>query len=145
VDVVVLHTPSAARLQTTRILLADDSTVERLAVAHFLRREGYDVDEADDGRSAIEHLRNRTIDLLLLDLQMPGVDGFDVLAYVQHNRPGLPVVLISGLAPDQIQGQIRFLPRPELPPLLIKPVDLDQLLQLIDMQINGTLPRTSAD
>ena len=45
-----------------RILLCDDSPVERMALAHYLRRYGYDVDEAGDGESAINHLKNRQIE-----------------------------------------------------------------------------------
>src|SRR5947208_3493396 len=66
-----------------RILLADDSPVERMALGHFLRRAGYAVDEAEDGKSALAHLQNREVDLLLLDLQMPEMSGFEVLSYLQ--------------------------------------------------------------
>ena len=45
-----------------RVLLADDSPVERMALAHYLRRHGYAVDEVGDGESALNHLKNREID-----------------------------------------------------------------------------------
>src|SRR5438105_3991552 len=60
-----------------RILLCDDSPVERLALAHFLRGVGFTVDEAGDGESAILHVKHRQVDVLLLDLHMPDVDGFE--------------------------------------------------------------------
>src|SRR5687768_18599968 len=59
-----------------RVLLADDSAVEREALATLLRQAGYHVDEADDGEAAILFLKGQAPDLLLLDLQMPGTDGF---------------------------------------------------------------------
>ena len=123
-----------------RILLVDDSPVERMALAHFLRRRGFVVDEAGDGLAAIEHLKNREIDLLMLDLQMPDVDGFDVLSYLQEHRRGLPVVLLSGMPVDQIQQKIHALPTQELPPLFLKPVDLDPLLQVLELQLSGNMP-----
>src|SRR6187455_16963 len=83
-----------------RLLLCDDSPVERLALGHFLRANGYQVDEASDGKSALHFLRHRRVDLLLLDLQMPEVDGFDVLNYVGEHRKALPVILLSGMKPD---------------------------------------------
>ena len=56
---------SDASPRPARILLCDDSPVERMALAHHLRRWGYEVDEAGDGRSAIEQLKNREVDALL--------------------------------------------------------------------------------
>jgi CheY-like chemotaxis protein len=136
-------TPAPAS-KPVRILLVDDSPIERLGLAHFLRRAGYDVDEAADGKSALSHLRNREVDLLLLDLQMPDVSGFDVLAYLQHHRRGLPVVLLSGMPVDQIQLEMHGLPTKELPPLFLKPVDLDQLMQVLELQLSGGMPDLSA-
>jgi twitching motility two-component system response regulator PilH len=123
-----------------RILLCDDSPVERLALAHFLRGQGYAVDEAADGDAAILHLKNRTIDLVLLDLQMPDVDGFAVLKYLQEHRRALPTILLSGMPLHQIQHKMHGLPTPELPPLLIKPVDTDQLLGVVELQLSGHMP-----
>jgi DNA-binding response OmpR family regulator len=122
------------------LLLCDDSPVERLALAHYLRSSGYEVDEAGDGQSALSHLKNRQVDLVLLDIQMPDVDGFDVLNYIREHRGALPVILLSGLQPDQIQDKMHDLNRPELPPLFIKPIDPGQLLQVVEMQLSGQMP-----
>jgi CheY-like chemotaxis protein len=132
------YVDSASRVPA-KILLADDSAVERLALAHFLRRQGYEVDEREDGRSAIAYLQENEIDLLLLDLQMPNVDGFEVLNYLQKHRRGLPVVLLSGMPVDLIQLKMHGLSHQELPPLFLKPVDLDQLIAVLDLQLSGEL------
>ena len=124
-----------------RILLCDDSPVERLALAHFLRGAGYRVDEAGDGDAAILQLKHRQVDLVLLDLHMPEIDGFGVLTYLQEHRRSLPVILLSGMPLHRIQHKMHELPTPELPPLLIKPVDPDQLLGVLDLQLAGELPR----
>ena len=118
-----------------RLLLCDDSPVERLALAHFLRRTGYNVDEAADGEAAILHVKHRSVDAVLLDLNMPDIDGFGVLTYLQEHRRALPVILMSGMPLDRIQHKIKNLPSPELPPLLLKPVDPDQLLALLEHQL----------
>jgi CheY-like chemotaxis protein len=124
-----------------RLLLCDDSPIERLALAHYLRSSGFEVDEAGDGKSALQFLKHRQIDLLLLDLQMPEVDGFDVLNYVAEHRKSLPVVLLSGMPPDEIQGKMDSLKERELPPLLLKPVDPEQLVEIVEMQLAGDLPQ----
>ena len=127
-----------------RILLCDDSPVERMALAHYLRRAGYEVDEAGDGESAIRQLQNREVDAVLLDLQMPGVSGFEVLSYLQKHRKSLPVILLSGMPLDQIQQEIHGLPAHALPPLFLKPVDLDQLIEVLELQLRGELPEPDA-
>jgi len=131
-----------AAVHAARLLLCDDSPVERMALGHYLRSAGYNVDEAGDGQSALLHLKHRPVDLLLLDLHMPDVDGFDVLTYLQKHRPGLPVILLSGMPVNQIQHKMHGLPHPELPPLLIKPVDPEQVLEIVEMQLAGELPDT---
>lgn len=124
----------------SRILLCDDSPIERLALGHFLRSSGYEVDEAGDGQSTLQFLQNRQIDLLLLDLEMPDVDGFDVLNYIAKHRRSLPVILLSGMRPDEIQGKMLNLHDRALPPLLLKPVDPEQLVEMVELQLSGELP-----
>ena len=81
--------------------------------------------EADDGETALDTLKENVVDALLLDLNMPkaGRDGFDVLNYVYEHRRALPVILLSGMAPDHIQHKMHALRKRELPTLLLKPVD----------------------
>jgi CheY-like chemotaxis protein len=123
-----------------RVLICDDSTSERHALAHLLRDNGLAVDEAPDGDAAIAHVKHRAVDLVLLDLHMPGTDGFEVLGYLQEHRSALPVILLSGMPLNKIQHRMHELPTPELPPLLIKPVDAAQLLGLVELQLSGELP-----
>ena len=135
-----MQSPHPALDDSPRLLLCDDSPIERLALGHYLRSSGYAVDEAGDGKSALQFLKNRQVDLLLLDLQMPDVDGFDVLNYVAEHRKSLPVILLSGMPPDEIQDKINSLRDRELPPLLLKPVDPEQLVGMVELQLSGQLP-----
>ena len=142
-----MHTDAAPEIPTNslppqpRLLVADDSSIERTALAHFLRDSGYAVIEAEDGKSALSHLKNQAVDLLVLDLNMPQADGFDVLRYLQVHRRALPVVLLSGMEVDEIQQKMHRLKEQELPPLLLKPIDPSQLLQVLDMQLSGAMPQ----
>ena len=135
-----MQSPDTVVDDSPRLLLCDDSPIERLALGHYLRSSGYVVDEAGDGKSALQFLKNRQIDLLLLDLQMPEVDGFDVLNYVAEHSKSLPVILLSGMPPDEIQDKINSLRDRELPPLLLKPVDPEQLVGMVELQLSGQLP-----
>lgn len=132
--------PSVNPDEGLRLLLCDDSADQRTSLSYLLTNQGYALDQAADGVSAIRLLKARAYSLLLLDLQMPGMDGFDVLAYIQKHLPDLPVVLLSGLPPEEIGDGIFRLPNPELPPLLLKPIDTAQLFQIIELKLAGELP-----
>jgi DNA-binding response OmpR family regulator len=125
---------------SVRLLICDDSQTERTALAQFFRQAGYAVDEAGDGEAAMLHLRNRAVDLLLLDLHLPDLDGFDILKFLQKNLPELPVVLMSGMALDDIQHSMQRLPERQLPPLMLKPLDPQQLLDVVTLKLQGELP-----
>ena len=124
------------------VLLADDSEIVREALGQILLASGYDVEAVSDGGAAIRVLKTQRVDALLLDLQMPGHDGFETLAYVQEHRRGLPVILMSGLPADEIQDRMHALHSGELPPLFLKPCDYDQLLGVLDLMPSGQLPTT---
>lgn len=123
-----------------RVLVCDDSQVQRGALAAYLTSRGYDVLEAEDGASALTELKNHQVDIVLLDLSMPAVNGFDVLTYLQKHRRSLPVIVMSGMPLEEIQHEIGTLPTSELPPLLLKPFDMEQLLPLMEMLLNNELP-----
>lgn len=80
------------------------------------------------------------MDLVLLDLNMPQVDGIGVLGYMQEHRRALPVILMSGMQPNRIQNGIHKLRSQALPPLLVKPIDPEQLLAVMEMALHGALP-----
>lgn len=84
-----------------RILLAEDEAPMAKALSIKLEREGYGVDVARTGKEAIEFLEKSTYDLILLDLVMPIVDGFGVLAWMTSNDVKTPVVVLSNLSQSE--------------------------------------------
>src|SRR5262245_26446818 len=78
-----------------RILIVDDEPSIRKVLTAHLHKFGYEVDAAVDGDEAISRLRNDLYHLVVSDLRMPGTDGMALLAWVQDNQPGLPVILIT--------------------------------------------------
>lgn len=126
-----------------KLLVCDDSPIERMALCQFLRQLGYQVADVEDGTSAIAHIKQRHVDLVLLDLNMSGGDGFTVLSYLQEHHAALPAIILSGMSLDEIQHRMQTLPKPVLPPLFIKPVDPTQLAEIVALQLSGDLP--SAD
>ena len=83
-------------VRAPRILVVDDDKVFRLSTAALLRADGYEVDTAEDGQHAVEHLRERPADLLLLDVRMPGIDGLQLVEALRLWGHGTPILMISG-------------------------------------------------
>ncbi len=103
------------------LLVVDDNETNRYTLIRRLRRDGYsDIEEAENGRQALEMLRLRRFDLVLLDITMPEMNGYDVLAQVKSDMDlrDIPVIMISAL--DEMESVVRcielgaedYLPKP---------------------------------
>ena len=80
-----------------RILVVDDEPGIRFSLKGILEDEGFAVAEADSGEAGLEHLEaGEAVDMVFLDIWLPGLDGLSVLARIKEDRPELPVVMISG-------------------------------------------------
>lgn len=126
----ILDRPEAGDRAPTKtlgtILIADDDASNREMLARRLRRLGHTVCVAENGRQAVEMIRAQPFDLLLLDIVMPEMDGYQVLKYLQANRPAahLPVIVLSAsddskkIAHSIKLGAQDYLPKPFDPVLL---------------------------
>jgi len=83
-----------AAVEGARILVVDDDTSIRTLLRRLLTTEGYEVDEAADGPTAMEKVAELSPDLLLLDIMMPGQDGLDVLEGLRRTSD-VPVILLT--------------------------------------------------
>jgi adenylate cyclase len=112
--------PAAHSSFPAYILVADDSAPGREMLARFLKAEGHRVVTAADGAAALHFARTEEFDLILLDIQMPALNGFEVLDALRRcgTLTGTPVILISGMDDDTCAvrgiglGADDFLPRP---------------------------------
>ena len=108
------------------VLVVDDDKMNRMMLGHNLAQEGYRAAMAEDGKQALEMLGSEPFDVVLLDVVMPGMDGFEVLKHIKDDAElrHVPVIMISGL--DDLEGVVRciemgaedFLPKPFDPVLL---------------------------
>jgi len=90
-----------------RLLIIDDNKVMRLLLARGLEQQGHSVAMAENGRQGLERLRAERFDLVLLDIQMPEMDGLQVLEHITGDRElrEIPVIMISSL--DEVDGVAR--------------------------------------
>jgi DNA-binding response OmpR family regulator len=79
---------------TPRILLVDDEVSVQKLLTYPLRKEGYDVVPALDGREALERLRDNNFDLVVLDVMLPRMDGFDVCRAIR-SRSTVPIIMLT--------------------------------------------------
>lgn len=89
-----------------RILVVEDDPAIRRGILHSLRFHGYEVLEAGDAPSGLTRAQEEDFDLLLLDLNLPGGDGLDILRAVRARRSALPVIILTarGDEEDRVKG-----------------------------------------
>lgn len=81
-----------------RILVVDDDEMVRDAIASALRRAGYTVDEASNGREAAERFQSQPADLVITDILMPERDGLETIMTLTRDTGGVPIVAMTGLS-----------------------------------------------
>lgn len=88
------------------VVVVEDEPAIRRGVVDVLRLSGYVVDEAADGQTGLELATKGPIDLVLLDLLLPKMDGLDVLRDIRKHRPTLPVIILTarGTEDDRVRG-----------------------------------------
>ena len=85
-------------MDSVRILIVDDEKVIREGVERALSKKGYIIAKAESGERGIELIKQEGFDIVLLDLMMPGIDGFGVLEWIKENEPQIQVIVITGFA-----------------------------------------------
>jgi serine phosphatase RsbU (regulator of sigma subunit) len=111
---------------TARVLVADDNELNRDLLSRRVRRLGHEVVLAEDGRQALELLRAEPFDVVLLDIMMPNINGYEVLEAVRvdDHLMHIPIIMISAVDdPESIArcirlGAVDYLPKPFDPTIL---------------------------
>jgi DNA-binding response OmpR family regulator len=85
-------------MMKSNILIVDDEPVTRKSLSDILRLEGYNVTSAPNGQAAVEYVRTHQVDLMVVDLRMPGMDGLEVVQVVNQLAPDTEVVLLTAYA-----------------------------------------------
>lgn len=115
--------------EKSRILVVDDAEALRTVLSTELTSEGYEVSTAADGGEAIELVKDNNYDLVLLDIKMPNVDGFEVLKFVKGNKPDVKVIMLTGFADLKNAIESKRLGAEDF---VSKPYDLVDLLTTIE-------------
>lgn len=118
--------PFSSSAKTDRLLVVDDLPDNSFLIQAILEEEGFQIDVEDNGKSALERIEVSPPDLILLDVMMPGIDGYEVTRRVRQNEnlPFIPILLITAYdQPSVVKGL--DLGADEF---IRKPVEVDELL-----------------
>jgi DNA-binding NtrC family response regulator len=125
-----------------RVLVVDDDDQMRALLRRTLEADGYQVTERDRGTHVLETLRGAVFDLVILDKEMPGLTGLDLLPMLHRDFPQVPVVLVTAFGGRQVAASALRLGAASY---LEKPFRLAQLRDAIDGLVSrsGDEPRAS--
>jgi len=121
------------------ILVVDDDPVTRRVLQHYLGRAGFQVITAQNGRDAIKLAKRELPQLIILDVVMPGMDGWTVLKSIQESEvmSTIPVLMLSGNAELVIKEE-SFNSGAQA--LLVKPINPEQLIMVVRRLLAGLAP-----
>ncbi len=132
------QSPAAEELSLTRVLIVDDSLSVRNSLGQLMRDSGYEALLARDGLEAINIIRAENPDIVLTDLEMPRMNGFDLVSYIRNtsDQPGLPVVMITSrnMAKHRQQAEDAGVNR-----FIAKPFIDDEILECIETELSMVL------
>jgi CheY-like chemotaxis protein len=114
----------------SRILVVDDLIDNLFLLQAILEAEGYVVDTADNGKLALNKVETSPPDLILMDVMMPGMNGYEVTQYIRQNQklPFIPILLVTAYEDvDAIQGLALG-----ANDFIRKPIEFDRLLARIE-------------
>ena len=110
------------------ILVVDDESIARQSLSDILRLEGYNVTPIANGELAVEHIRRYSVDLILLDLKMPGMNGLDVVQVVSQISPDTEIILLTAFG--SMESAVEAL-RQRVHDYLLKPASPMQILESV--------------
>lgn len=109
------------------VFVTEDDPSLRFSIALALERAHLIIDVSEDGAQAIGLLDSRTYSALVLDLRIPKIDGYGVVAHLKEHYPGTPAIIVTGRQPDELSGLDTSIVRN----VLFKPLDLAKLVSQI--------------
>ena len=125
-------------LKVHKVWVADDDNAIRVVLEESLSSSGFDVKTFSSGDAVVNELTNDSPDLLLTDVQMPGMLGYDLLKYINDNHENIPVIIMTAFTDMQAAvdsyggGAFEYIP---------KPFDLDEAVQIVNRALEDK-PKT---
>lgn len=119
-------------MSTTRILIVDDDLLLRRVIGQVLTQEGYEIEIAQDGVIALDLISKKPFDLILSDISMPNLNGYEFLEHMNKNDINIPVVFLSGHSDKEAElkaldmGAVGYITKPIVKDILL--FELEKIL-----------------
>jgi CheY-like chemotaxis protein/HPt (histidine-containing phosphotransfer) domain-containing protein len=141
---IVLPAPKAALLTSGRVLLADDNRVNQKVALGALQRNGLQVDVANNGEEAVAAWATGIYDLILMDCQMPVMDGYQAAREIRSRETGTRRIPIIALTADAMKGTEGLCREAGMDDYLTKPIDRDRLSEVINRYVPAAAASTES-
>lgn len=118
-----------------KVILAEDNDILRKSLSFFLESKGFIVDQFSDGKDALDAIETNSYDLILTDINMPGVSGMEITQYVRQTiNSDIPIIIFTSSGVEQTEldsfsiGANEFIAKPVSPAVLL--VRISKLLKI---------------
>ncbi len=112
-----------------RIILGDDDREMCEEVSEALEDSGYNVCCVHCGEDVIEKVNKEKLSIVLLDLKMPGIGGYETFKKIKKINPKIPIIFVTGSLPSDVEKQLKLV---RFTRILYKPFDIEKLIKEID-------------
>lgn len=112
-----------------RIILGDDDREMCEEVSEALEDSGYNVCSVHCGEDVIEKVKKEKLSIVLLDLKMPGIGGYETFKRIKKINPNIPIIFVTGSLPSDVEKQLKEI---RFTRILYKPFDIEELIKEID-------------
>ena len=130
----------AARFPGARVLVVEDNTINRRVIQRLLERMGCQVELAADGYEAVHMFRSTRYDIVLMDLMMPGMSGFDAAIRIRNLEPGAGRIPIVALTASALEEDRRHCMEAGMNGYLLKPIGMKELAEALASHLpNGQI------
>jgi CheY-like chemotaxis protein len=131
-QLVTQHTLSELKRKNYQLLLAEDNPINQKLAVTILQKSGYSIDVVDDGEQAVKAIEGGTYNLVLMDVQMPGLDGFEATQRIRSSDGEYQHVPIIAMTAHAMSGDRERCLAAGMDDYISKPFDLDELLHTVE-------------
>ncbi len=112
-----------------KIILGDDDREMCEEVSEALEDSGYNVCSVHCGEDVIEKVKKEKLSIVLLDLKMPGIGGYETFKKIKKINPNIPIIFVTGSLPSDVEKRLKEI---RFTRILYKPFDIEELIKEID-------------
>ena len=122
--------------EKTKVLIVDDDANFRNTLSKILTKKGYEINTAESGSRALDLIKERAFDVVLMDIKMPVMNGVETHKKIKEVRPGSTVIMMTAFSVDDL---IREAVKEGVYAVVRKPFDVDTIVNMIEKSRNGAL------